>query len=361
MSDDKKRDRALQRRVRERQAKTGESYQAAWRQLTGSDAPQAEPAKAGDAESLQEAWSQLIGSPAPKATAGSTVDPGSALSGSPREVIPLHLPRVPQNQRTRVAARAANGAIDVERLFLSGAATPGGAADWIVHDLEIDGRSQLTSKDLPGSLFSGGGVTALFSGFDPVERDHELAVVVTYVGPNPEGVPFYASVVGKKPVQRPTVIPIASKTPVPLLTKTTILVRVQDVPFQIERIEIQDSDTSGGAADWIVNDLRVNGRSQFFQSGDIPGDMFATTAIDTFVKIEPCDPGLAFEVDVTYIGSSERGAIFAARLEGTVLRDDYSAAPPDLHALVETIGQGPGELVVATCNWRAPASDNRTR
>ena len=39
MSDDKKRDRELQRRVRERQAKTGESYQAAWRQLTGSDAP----------------------------------------------------------------------------------------------------------------------------------------------------------------------------------------------------------------------------------------------------------------------------------------------------------------------------------
>jgi hypothetical protein len=39
MSDEeKKRDRALQRRVRERQAKTGESYQAAWRQLTGTEA-----------------------------------------------------------------------------------------------------------------------------------------------------------------------------------------------------------------------------------------------------------------------------------------------------------------------------------
>ena len=34
MSDEKKRDRALQRRVRERQKKTGESYQTAWRQLT---------------------------------------------------------------------------------------------------------------------------------------------------------------------------------------------------------------------------------------------------------------------------------------------------------------------------------------
>src|SRR2546422_202014 len=37
MSDDKKRDRALQRRVRERQDKTGESYQAAWRRMTGDE------------------------------------------------------------------------------------------------------------------------------------------------------------------------------------------------------------------------------------------------------------------------------------------------------------------------------------
>src|SRR6187455_3269645 len=37
MSDEKKRDRALQRRVRERMEKTGESYQAAWRHVSGSD------------------------------------------------------------------------------------------------------------------------------------------------------------------------------------------------------------------------------------------------------------------------------------------------------------------------------------
>lgn len=89
--------------------------------------------------------------------------------------------------------------------------------------------------------------------------------------------------------------------------------------------------------------------------------MFSTNAIDSFVKIEPCMPGDAIEVDVTYIGLNERGAIFAARLEGTVLRDDYSAPPPDLHVIVETSGQGPGDTVIARCNWRAPATDNRTR
>ena len=40
MSEDKKRDRALQRRVRERQAKTGESYQAAWQQLADQKEPE---------------------------------------------------------------------------------------------------------------------------------------------------------------------------------------------------------------------------------------------------------------------------------------------------------------------------------
>lgn len=329
MSDKEKRDRALQRRVHVRQAKTGEGYQAAWRQLTDSDAP----------------------------TSNDTDDDADEdLFSAARMVIPLHLPRVAPRQPTRVVGRATNGAVYVERLHISGAATPGGAADWIVNDVEIDGRSQLTSKDLPGALFGAGGVTASFNGFDPVERDHELVVVVTYVGPNPEGVPFYGAIVGVKPAQRPTIVPIAPKEPLPLLAPTTILARMQNAAFQIQRIEIVDS-----AADWIVHDIKIAGKSQFIQSGDMPGDMFSTNAIDSFIKIEPCEPSVAFEIVVTYIGLNEPGAIFTARLEGTVLRNDYSVPPPDLHVFVETEGQGPGETVIARCNWRAPATDNRTR
>jgi len=36
---------------------------------------------------------------------------------------------------------------------------------------------------------------------------------------------------------------------------------------------------------------------------------------------------------VTYRGESDGGAIFAACLEGTVTRDDYSVPPPDLHVI----------------------------
>ena len=89
--------------------------------------------------------------------------------------------------------------------------------------------------------------------------------------------------------------------------------------------------------------------------------MFSTTAIDSFVQIEECDASSTIELDVIYIGLNESGEIFAARLEGTVTRDDYNTPPPDLHVVVETSGQGPGDSVIACCNWRAPASDNRTR
>jgi len=342
MSDKEKRDRALQRRVRERQAKTGESYQAAWRQLTDSD-----------------------DTPTP-------IDPDAADAASPdhypftpRLVLSLHLPRVLPRQPTRVTVQAKE-AIDIERLFISGAGTAGGPADWIVNDIEVDGRSQLALKDLSGAMFGTRGIaanrkaTTAFSiqGFDPVEHDRDFTIIVTYIGPNPEGVPFFASAVGSPPPQRPTVLPIASKALLPPMTKVTITARVQNAPFQMHLLEIDDGDTSGGAADWIIEDLRINGRSQFAQPGPIPGDMFSTTAIESFVAMEACEAGNAIEIDVNYRGQNESGASFTGRLEGTVVRDDYDVVPPDLNVIVETSGQGPRNIVIATCAWRAPAPSN---
>ena len=335
MSDDKKRDRVLQRRVRERQAKTGESYQAAWRQLTGSAAPAEGPER--------------------------TAQPQRLCS-----VLSLQLGLVPPHQPTCVTARATKGAIDIDHIVISNAATKGGAGDWIVNDIEVDGRSQLALKNLSGAVFTAHGVaanpkaTTTFSmkGFDTIEHLHEFTIIVTYVGPNPDGVPFFGAVVGYPPPQRPTVVPIASKIALTPLIKTTLTVRAQNAPFQLERIEIQDGETPGGSADWLVDDLRVNGRSQFAQPGSIPGDMFSTSAIDSFVQIEECDAGNAIELDVIYIGLNESGEPFAARLEGTVTRDDYRVPPPDLHVTVETSGQGPGDPVIALCDWRSTVPSN---
>jgi hypothetical protein len=291
-------------------------------------------------------------------------------SDAPRLVLQLSsftqsppIPRVPPHQPTRLSAPAKR-AIDIKHIYIANAGTPGGAADWIVNDIEVDGRSQLALKDLPGAVFGTRGIavnrraaTAFsFEGLDPVEHGRDLTLVVTYVGLNPEGVPFYATAVGVTPPQRPTVVTIATRELLPM-TKTTISAHVQNAPFQIDLLEIDDGSTAGGAADWIVLDLRIDGRTQFVSPGDMPGDMFAS-AIDSFVKIGPCPTGSTIELDVTYIGLNP-GEPFVARLEGTVTRPDYSVPPPDLHVLVRTSGQGLGDEVIATCDWRAPATDDR--
>jgi len=270
------------------------------------------------------------------------------------------IPRIPPNQKTRIVVRPIHGAFAIENLFISSAGTPGGSADWIVNEIEIDGNPQRVPKDIPGTLFGGSPARVSFAGLDVVERDRELALTVTYVGTNPEGIPFFAAATGSRPAQNPTVVPIAARDPLQPTSKTTIRVSAPSTAFRIERFIIEDGNTEGGSADWIVNDLRIANVSQFVQSGDIPGDLFATNAIDTFMKFDAWPADATIEINVTYIGLRVNGALFRARLEGTVVRDDYDVAPPDLSVLVETSGQGAGAVVIATCNFRPPATSMRT-
>ena len=271
-------------------------------------------------------------------------------------MLPLSsLNRVAPGVPTRILGSPKYGPLMLQRLYLSGAGTPGGARDWVVNDVEVDGVSQLAVKDLPGALFGTRGVVTdgkhamsviHFSGLDVIEREGEVAVTVTYVGPNPEGVPFFASIVGDSPPQRPTVLPLASEAPI--RSKVTISARL-DVALAIDLLEIE-SGSEG--ADWIVHDIRVDGTTQFAQSGPIPGDVFSTSAIDSFVTFAP---GRLLEVDVEYIGEDPTGIRFVGRIFGTVERDNYEQQPPDVRAIVCTSGQATfGEEVVARCNWRAP-------
>jgi hypothetical protein len=243
--------------------------------------------------------------------------------------------------------------------MISSAGTPGGARDWIVNDVEVDGVSQLSVKDLPGALFGTRGVAAgnrhaasriHFTNLDVIEHDSEAAVTVTYVGPNPEGVPFYASIVGEYPQQRPTVLPIDSSGPIK--TKATIQARL-DAPLRIELLEI---DCGNDGADWTVHDVRVDSSSVFMRPGDpIPGDMFSTSAIDTFVTFVP---GKLLEIDVQYNGAAPAGIPFVGRILGSVVREDHSRPPPDVQVLLSVANHHTAQrystLVVATCKWRQP-------
>jgi hypothetical protein len=113
------------------------------------------------------------------------------------------------------------------------------------------------------------------------------------------------------------VLPMSTGVAILPSQSAQITARPQRVAFRPERVFVSNAGTSGGAADWIVNDIKIGNRSQFSQSGDIPGDMFATNAIDGFVSFETAQTAMDVVMVVTYIGTNESGAAFYASIVGT--------------------------------------------
>jgi len=89
-------------------------------------------------------------------------------------------------------------------------------------------------------------------------------------------------------------------------------------PFQPQYLLISAEGTPRGAADWAVNDFRIGGFSQFYQSGDVPGDLFAAPEIDRYVafKRQSIMPAVEVGLTVTYIGAKAEGIPFRAWLVG---------------------------------------------
>ena len=113
------------------------------------------------------------------------------------------------------------------------------------------------------------------------------------------------------------ILPMSTGVPILPTQSAQITGRPQVLVFKIGRFVISNAGTAGGAADWIVNDIKIGNRSQFVQSGDVPGDLFATNAIDTFVRFEAAQTAMDVVVVVTYIGLNESGAPFFGAMVGT--------------------------------------------
>jgi len=86
-------------------------------------------------------------------------------------------------------------------------------------------------------------------------------------------------------------------------TQSVTIKATPKVPFRPEKLLVSNAGTSAGAADWIVNDVRLDGQTVFLQSGDVPGDLFASNAVDSFIAWGECSKSM--EIDVTYIGLNE--------------------------------------------------------
>jgi hypothetical protein len=113
------------------------------------------------------------------------------------------------------------------------------------------------------------------------------------------------------------ILPMSTGVPILPTQSAQITGRPQTLVFKIGRFVISNAGTSGGSADWIVNDIKIGNVSQFVQSGDVPGDMFATNAIDTFVRFAPAQTAMDVVVVVTYIGLNESGCPFFGAMVGT--------------------------------------------
>lgn len=70
-----------------------------------------------------------------------------------------------------------------------------------------------------------------------------------------------------------------------------------------DRLFVSAAGTDLGAADWLIRDVRIGGVPAFSQPGTIPGDLFASTAIDLFVTWPRIDKGRLLEIDVEYAGA----------------------------------------------------------
>jgi hypothetical protein len=105
-------------------------------------------------------------------------------------------------------------------------------------------------------------------------------------------------------------LPMSSGAAILPNTSVAITSRPQNVAFRPERVII-----GGNAGNWIVNDIKVGNRSQFSQSGDVPGETFAATTIDSFVSFETVQTAMDFVMLVTNI--SENAAPFYCSVLGT--------------------------------------------
>jgi hypothetical protein len=113
------------------------------------------------------------------------------------------------------------------------------------------------------------------------------------------------------------ILPMSTGVPILPTQSAQITGRPQVLVFKIGRFVISNAGTAGGSADWIVNDIKIGNRSQFVQSGDVPGDLFATNAIDTFVRFDAAQTAMDVVVVTTYIGLNESGCPFFSAMLGT--------------------------------------------
>jgi hypothetical protein len=277
MRDDKKRDRALQRHVRERQIKTGESYQAAWQQLNVSK-----------------------------------VSKGHRRVPLPMSTNVAILP----GQSALIIGRPQLASFWPDRLLINN------AGHWDVESFIVG-----NCKEAEFSLVETGKHTATAYSPDvwqPLARrevfcGEEVILVVTYTGSDELGEPFFATLFGWEdelpPVRstRQTDERRAERISERAISKSVSVRQPIKLPLPITSTALfVDHFTITDARDWIVNDIVVREKSIFVQPGDLPGEMFSGSEQ---VVLAPLVKDDLVEIVATYLGD-QTSACLEVELSG---------------------------------------------
>jgi hypothetical protein len=289
MSDDKKRDRVMQRLVRERQAKTGESYQAAWQQL----AEPKEPALQQEAHAPSRRVNRL---PLPFST-GKKVLPGQSAEITARPQLMSFWP-------DRLLIKNAKH-WNVERLSISLSKSPWAS---LIEDEDRRRRASVFSLETWEPLLQ-----------REVPLGETLVMVVTYTGPNELGESFEAVLFGwdgeppakdavhGEPGPSARLFERAESKSVRANEMAVLPITIASPALCVDHFTIAD------AKDWIVHDIRTHGKSIFMQGGDLPGEMF-TGSVPVILK--PLAAKDRVEIAATYVGKNAT-ACLKVELSGT--------------------------------------------
>jgi hypothetical protein len=85
--------------------------------------------------------------------------------------------------------------------------------------------------------------------------------------------------------------------------------RPQRQAFKPQRVFVSNASSpnsilgGGGPADWLLNDISIGNISQYVQAGSLPGDIFQSTAIDSYVSFMTAQTAMDVTMSVTYNGT----------------------------------------------------------
>ena len=298
MSNDKKRDRALQRLVRERQDKTGESYQAAWRRLKGD------------------------------ATGDEMADKASSFLKHRHQRILLPLSTevsILPGQSAQITVRSQVASFWPDRFLIKN------TESWTIHKLTVENRILQRVEGAPRLKYAlievADQSAALFSQDTwqtlparEVLCGDEVVLEVSYRGSNTEGECFEAALFGwedhlpAKVTRAPSATQDSRRISERATSPEARSGQPIKLPFDIVAPTLfVDRVSIANAKDWIINDIRTCGKSIFVQAGDVPAVMFSE---DVRVILEPLKKGDLVYILATYIGG-ESSARLLVELSGT--------------------------------------------